>query len=183
GNFGACTVNRQASRVQWPSNDGTMYYLLIHGFGAREGDFQLNVINYNPINQDPEKAYDISPGDMVVGTTFQAIHPWDGDSTNCGGRHGLIGESPSVWYRVQGTGGTLRASTCNPQTEDDFNSVLHIFEGSTDINRCFAGNDDLASPDRCAQIDWPSSAGQTYYILVHGRLGDQGLFELSVDSV
>lgn len=82
GNFGACQVNRQASRVQWESDDGALYYLLIHGFGSRAGDFQLNVINHRPLNDKCEKADDISPGDMVLGTTFQANFPFDGDSTN-----------------------------------------------------------------------------------------------------
>ena len=82
GNFGACDINRQASRVQWPSDRGVMYHLLIHGFGARTGDFQLNVISFRPLNDKCENAEDISPGDTVIGTTFQATFPWDGDATN-----------------------------------------------------------------------------------------------------
>ena len=82
GNFGACAINRQASRVQWPSENGVMYYLLIHGFGARSGDFQLNVINYRPLNDKCENAKDIQPGDTTIGTTFQATFPFDGDAAN-----------------------------------------------------------------------------------------------------
>jgi hypothetical protein len=81
GNFGACALNRQASRVQWESEEGVTYYLLIHGFGARAGDFTLNVINRTPLNDRCENAEDISPGDMVIGTTFQATFPFDGETS------------------------------------------------------------------------------------------------------
>jgi hypothetical protein len=44
GTLGTCDSNRQASRVEWDSTAGTLYYLLVHGFGSRVGNFQLDVI-------------------------------------------------------------------------------------------------------------------------------------------
>jgi len=82
GNFGACAINRQASRVQWESTQGTVYHLLIHGFGTRTGDFQLNVFNQRPLNNRCEDAKDISVGDTLLGTTFQATFPFDGQAAN-----------------------------------------------------------------------------------------------------
>jgi hypothetical protein len=38
-----CSLNRQASQVQWDSETDVTYYVLIHGFGARVGEFQLSV--------------------------------------------------------------------------------------------------------------------------------------------
>lgn len=183
GNFGACQVNRQASRVQWESEDGVLYYLLMHGFGTRSGPFQLNVINHRPLNDKCEKAESISPGDTVIGTTFQANFPFGGDSTNCGGQFGLIGESNSVWYRTVGTGGRLQVSTCNPQTATNFDTKLHVFEDDCKIGSCIGGNDNYDSPQRCSLHEWDTVAGKEYYILVHGFLTSNGMFELSLKSV
>ena len=98
-----------------------------------------------------------------------------------GGEFGLIGESNSVWYRTTGTGGRLRASTCNPQT--DFDTKLHVFEGNCAIGSCTGGNDNFDSPNSCSQHEWDTQVGEDYFILVHGVLTSNGLFELSLDNV
>lgn len=97
-----------------------------------------------------------------------------------GGQFGLIGEANSVWYRVIGTGGTLEASTCNPETT--FDTKIHIFEGCG-INTCIGGNDNFQSPERCSLTQWQTESGKEYYILVHGFLTANGLFELTVNQV
>jgi hypothetical protein len=44
GTLGTCDSNRQASRVEWDSTADTLYYILVHGFGARVGNFQLDAM-------------------------------------------------------------------------------------------------------------------------------------------
>jgi len=240
GTFGTCQVNRQASRVQWPSERGVRYHILIHGFGTRTGDFQLNVFNYTPLNDSCQNAQPIQPGQAVIGTTFQANFPFDGESTNwcvraetafvslhicvcvlkitsrlrhclsflmlrmvgdctcfsdvlirgilsflccSGGQFGLIGDASSVWYRVMGNGQIYEASTCNPNTAPNFDTKLHIFEGDCDIDSCIGGNDNYNSPERCSLTTWDTKVGTEYWILVHGFLTSNGLFELSVRQV
>ena len=79
GTFGACIGNLRASRTGWDSERGVIYYILVHGFGSRTGDFQLNVISYAPLNNACADAEDINVGDTVVGTTFQADVPFGGN--------------------------------------------------------------------------------------------------------
>lgn len=95
-----------------------------------------------------------------------------------GGRFGLIGEANSVWYRSIGTGRTVTATTCSDVT--DFDTKIHVFEGDCGINDCIGGNDNFQSPGRCSQHSWQTQSGEEYYIMVHGFLTANGLFEFSL---
>lgn len=79
GTFGPCTGNLRASRAGWASQRGVTYYILVHGFYSKTGDFDLNVITYAPLNNLCADAEDINVGDTVVGTTFQADVPFNGN--------------------------------------------------------------------------------------------------------
>lgn len=86
GNFGSCRLNSYLSRVQWESNRGETYYVLIHGFNNRVGNFNLNVITARPLNERCSDAIYIPIRDEpIIGTTFQAELPWGANkATNCG---------------------------------------------------------------------------------------------------
>lgn len=111
--------------------------------------------------------------------------------TNCiracfallGGRFGLVGDTSSVWYKVTSPiKQTLEASTCHTLT--DFDTKLHIFEGSCASSAsCLGGNDNYQSPNRCSLTTWTAQANTPYYVLVHAFMVDNGLFELSVRAV
>ena len=179
GHGGVCPHSSMYSRVQWMSNLGQTYTLLVHGFNNKVGAFDLNVVTHRPLNTKCSDAttLPISPKgstDTIVGTTFQASLPWgENKSTNCGGRFGLIGDTPSVWYKVRTTTTqTIEASTCHPLT--DFDTKLHIFQGSCSSNgSCIGGNDNYNSPARCSLTQWTANAGTDYYILVHAFMVDQ----------
>ena len=96
---------------------------------------------------------------------------------------GLVGEYGSVWYRALGTGGTLEASTCNPGTDSTFDTKLHVFVADCRIGSCIAGNDNFNSQVGCSLVTWPTAELEEYFIMVHGALTDQGLFELSLRSI
>lgn len=98
GTFGACTGNLRASRTGWDSERGRTYYILVHGFGTKTGDFQLNVISFAPLNDICDDAADIAVGERVVGTTFQSGVPFGGSPND--------GISLS-WYVLHSVRGSL----------------------------------------------------------------------------
>ena len=86
GNFGSCRINSLYSRVQWESVRGETYYILVHSFNNRVGNFDLNVITARPLNERCSDAISIPiSDDTIIGTTFQAELPWGSNkATNCG---------------------------------------------------------------------------------------------------
>ena len=65
-----------------------------------------------------------------------------------------------------------------------FDTKLHIFQNSCDSNsNCIIGNDNFVGYDQCSTVQWMAQAGIEYYIMVHGMLSANGLFELGVRAV
>ena len=156
----ACAVKPLASRVSWQSELGVTYYILVHGFATKVGDFELNIEGRN---DQCQYAIALSVGDQIAGDTRGAMFPFDGEIDDCGGT-GWIGEAQALWYKVQGTGGRLQATTCTGDLQ--FRTFkIHVFESSCDnVDSCIGGD----SPNNgCATYEWDSSAGTPYYILVH----------------
>ena len=98
----------------------------------------------------------------VVGTTLEAtpdsVEPCGADVTG-----------PGVWYMVQGTGGTLRVTTCTSVT--DFDTKISVYCGDCASLTCVAGNDDDAQCDEqgSSTVAWCSQPGATYLVLIHGH--------------
>lgn len=97
-----------------------------------------------------------------------------------------VGTGGGVWYKVVGTGGFLRASTCNAGTSYD--TRLHVYSGTCSSLSCVTANDDyFSTPYTCSNsslnsiVEWCSSPGQIYYILVSGFGSATGNFSLSLD--
>jgi hypothetical protein len=80
--------------------------------------------------------------------------------------------SPGVWYTVYGTGGRMRAFFNEFGEETDFDARVSIFRGSCSSLECVEQDDSLL---------WDSTAGELYYMLVHGADGSSGNFGLFVD--
>ncbi len=107
---------------------------------------------------------------------------------------GTSGPFQGLWYSVVGTGNTLTATTCSPNTS--FDTRIQVWCSCSDFSTlsCVAGNDDGGTPD-CAlpppndtffwesRASWCSVPGVTYLILV-GSFGDGvvGDFELTVSD-
>jgi protocatechuate 3,4-dioxygenase beta subunit len=172
---GACDVNNLASRISWNSELNKVYWIMVHAFSKRTGNFEINIEANNDMCQF---AVPMAPGDSIKGDNRGAQAPFGGEIDNCGGT-GLIGEGGALWYKVIGTGATLEASTCNEGT-GYLDTKIHVFEGSCDIDSCIGGH----SPQRtCGRYQWASTAGVEYFILVHSYQPAAGLFELSVNEV
>jgi len=185
GLTGICRSNRQASAASWLSEPGTIYYILAHGFGNREGPFSINVVSQKPLNDHCENAELIGVDvGTAIGTTKESTVDFNGEVQNCADFYGTVGNSGGVWYHVRGTGAIYEASTCSDVT--NFDTKVHVFGyGCSDIDMCLHGNDDANPGDPaflCSSVKWVAVTGVDYYILVHGDAG-KGIFELSVRSL
>lgn len=88
-----------------------------------------------------------------------------------------------MWYKTVGTGGRLAASTCSDNFSID--SIVSVYSACQSPT-CIAHNDDGddSSCDSQSLVEWDSTQGAEYYILVHTFFsGDQGSFELSVSEI
>jgi hypothetical protein len=98
---------------------------------------------------------------------------------------GLPNEGPSLWYSVFGNGKRLTVSLCDVATT--FDAQLHVFcaEGCATANfDCVAANDNALS-GQCGldpEVSWCSAPGQEYLILVTGKNGAEGAFNLTVET-
>ncbi|KAL3934624.1 MAG: hypothetical protein SGBAC_009696 [Bacillariaceae sp.] len=126
------------------------------------------------------------------------------DSTANGGAcQGItIGDTPGLWFAVEGTGQTLRASTCHPETQvkvkislfstldstcntlscegvslqPDFECPMSTLSSQTDGDRTWS------SPS--TKVDFPTVAGIKYYLLVQqNSVSETGKVHLSIRPV
>ncbi|NNL81635.1 MAG: hypothetical protein HKO67_14190, partial [Flavobacteriaceae bacterium] len=161
GNDDSCSLQ---SEVEFSTEAGTSYYILVHGFSSNTGSFLLNVSCTAPPevpdNDVCDDAIPISCGDVVTGDTTLAT----GDDTLpfCGTSETA---SPGVWYVFNGTGDMIdiTASTA----DSDFDTKLFVFSGSCGSLVCIDGNDD-GGPGLTSEVSFMSDPGVDYYIYVTG---------------
>ncbi|CAB9496619.1 expressed unknown protein [Seminavis robusta] len=174
---GGCPDKPFSSYAKWRSEIGVTYYLLVHGFTTKIGNFEINV---QGTNEQCEYAPQVPPGVVVASDTTGAIFPFGGVLDNCDGT-GLIGEAPAVWFQVRGTGGRMQAKVCPEGGEATAARPfkLHIFEASCDdYGSCMGGDDPRKG---CALYEWESNSNTPYYILVHNYAQPSaGNFELGI---
>jgi len=167
------------SEISWVSQVNQVYYILIHGWDTRVGDFGL-------ILDEPESdvtndfcvsAFSLSPNPSVVfgstvGASMENTTPICSNITQTG---------PGVWYTVSGTGERLVASTCNSADGDtvtDFDTKISVFTGACGEFTCTLADDNYCGSQ--SRLVWLTEPGVTYYILVHGETS--GTFGLVVDE-
>ena len=117
-----------------------------------------------PPNDDCVFAEDAAVPSQVnastLGASFDAAPYCDTDNT-----------APGVWYRVIGTGNTMRASMCIELVDPNYDPKISVYCGGCDVLFCVAGNDDGYCPDwpiEPSDVSWCSIAGAEYLVLVHG---------------
>jgi hypothetical protein len=123
-------------------------------------------------SDDCTGAISITPG-ITSGTTAGATT--DTGTPFCG--TGVT--SPGVWYQFVGNGGTAALDICGGGTWD---SKLSAYTGTCGALVCETGNDDnfgVCGSSRSA-IEFPTTNGVTYYVLVHGFGGANGPFDLNL---
>jgi hypothetical protein len=109
-------------------------------------------------------------------------------SSSCGGASASA--SPGVWYLLQGDGRAYTVSTCASTTTTTttttmttttlLDTQISVFRGD-DCNSltCVNGNNDYCGLQ--STVVWQTTAGDTYYILVHGSYPNStGTFTLTI---
>jgi len=92
-----------------------------------------------------------------------------------------LSSSAGVWYKVIGTGDSLTVTTC---FATGFDTKIGVFCGSCDGLTCVGGNDDATCTfsGLRSRVNWCSSNGTEYYILVTGFSTNTGAFGLIVNN-
>ncbi|MBT8063672.1 MAG: hypothetical protein KJN94_01535, partial [Gammaproteobacteria bacterium] len=164
--------------------DGDEDLLLVHGFGTATGDFDLTVTCEVPPENDvcEDAIGPLVAGDIVSGSTTLATldEPPDIDC-------GTSVTAPGIWYEVLGTGNTMTASTCNdgdPATGGaNYDTKISVYCADCEVKECIGGQDDnfgAACAGFTTKFDWPTQAGATYKVLVHGFSSSTGDFDLAI---
>lgn len=157
--------------VSWTSVIGSDYLILV---AERDGSSLENQPLDVSIHRNDECA-NASPvtaqgGSRYTATTIDANV--SSNVTTCAS----IPSGPGLWYTVQGTGGDMRASTCEGTVID---TQLSVFQGtSCDTLECVDGNDNACATQ--SAVLWASQSDKTYYILVHAT--SPGTFSLSLEG-
>lgn len=91
-----------------------------------------------------------------------------------------------VWYTVTGTGNTMTATTCGDFF--DYDTKLTVWCDECEDLTCIGGNDDSCfsgASGLLSTVEWPSTTGVEYKVMVHGFGSATGNFELTItdDSV
>jgi hypothetical protein len=170
------------SAVEFDATAGQTYRIVVDGAEGQVGKFFLSWLPVTPAappgpppaNDDFSDAEDISGIDgSVTGTTIDATEQ-SGEPN-----HQYHEGSHSVWYRWQASQtGTASFDTVGSQ----FNTILGVYQGSavgslTEI----AWNDD--NDTLRGRVSFPTSAGQTYFIMVDGFGPESGPVSLSWHAV
>ena len=100
------------------------YLLAITGYGSSTGNYQLNFKTYGscvtPVNDECSAAITLSvPSFTPFNVTYAAGDP----TIFCG----TVQAQKTLFYKVIGTGQTMIAHTCNPET--NFESTIAVFTG------------------------------------------------------
>lgn len=162
------------SAVSWISSIQQTYWILVHGNVEADGldpSFQLSVLTrFNDecsIAVGPVKIGDDNP--PVIGDT----RPATVNALTCGER---VNDSPSVWYRVRGTGAEMTVNVCEGPSPL-FVGRISLFTGICSNLQCFAQSD-----GGCV-LKWQSTPFRTYYIMISGLASTStGVFGLKVTS-
>jgi hypothetical protein len=116
-----------------------------------------------PLNDQCVGATDISieTGSLIGSTLFATSESMQATCSQ------VTLESPGVWYRTEGTGGLMTATTCGAAT--DFDTKLSVFEGKSCLDlQCVSANDNTFNGgcNFSSTANWQSEVGMLYYILV-----------------
>jgi hypothetical protein len=178
--------------VYWVAEPEVDYYMFAHSVEDNvenidvdtlgDGSLLLNVLNFPPIANDNcgSVITTLTDGSVVSGSTEGATPEANLTSFAACGI-----DSAGVWFKVNGTGSDLRATTCLSGT--DHPTQIHVFSGSCDSLLCisveannYAACSDFDTATNSATVNWETEEGVEYFILVGSRDGSVGNFELSV---
>lgn len=140
---------------------------------------RLDCVEYPaPANDLCANAVALDVPSSTLGSNVGALA--DPDALPCG----VPNSGRGVWYSFTGTGTTVTATTCSPNTT--MNTRLLVNCGGCDNLFCVGGNDDdfvctapgYSPRGRRSTVSFCTTAGMTYWIVVASGAGAEGAFEL-----
>ena len=207
-NFAVCGAGNN-SYLEFAYTAGENYYILIHGFSAAQGnfDFELTCVEGCPDGSNPGDACDdgdpttgldtvqedctcagiplqenddacgalaVNCGDIISGSTVGALAD---DVPFCGTSNGTGG---GLWYLFTPVNsGVGTASLCG----SNFDTKIRVFSGDCQTLVCVGGNDDnftACGSGNNSHLEFTYTAGESYYILIHGFSAAQGNFNFEL---
>lgn len=158
------------SRFAFPSTNGTVYHILVHGYEDQTGDFELEIECVDLPNDLCASALPLTCFGTVDGSTTYATFD---DVEECG--TGI--QAPGIWYTFTGVDATVILSTCE---NFGYDTRINVFSGSCTDLVCVTGNDDSPDAGVCSEAVFLAEPDETYFVLVQGYDGATGDFGLSM---
>jgi len=156
---------------------GQEYWIRVSGKNGAAGAYTLTVTTQSLFNDFCSGAIPLMCNEIVSGTTLTATPESLG---TCGTSDGSGG---AVWFSFIGTGDEIEISTCQPGS--NYDTKLRVYSGDCGSLVCVAGNDDASCTfsGLRSRVNWFSTAGVEYKILVHGFGSSEGDFEMSLQCL
>jgi len=175
-------ISTNSATVNWESEEGVEYFILVGSRNRKFGDFELSVSEFEPaLNDHCPSAIEVDIPEIqssLKGSTEDGTNDFP-----YGDYCGLPLDTAGVWYTVEGTGEGLSMSTCGKRT---YNSAISIFTGSDcDELQCLTGS--ATADPSCGYsgvtAGWKSELNETYYVYVHGiGPNSYGTFDLEAEK-
>jgi len=181
GNQSACSddcsgtpCSGRSSCARSPVRQGHEYLIRVSGYSGDAGSFGLNVRCK-------------VPGDLCDEAIALSLPAEESGSTAGAGTdyapvcNGEADTAAGVWYTVVGTGHTLTATTCTPDT--GYDTKISVYCAGCGNRSCVTANDDDYScpyGTTRSTVSWCSAPGRLYHILVHGYQEQEGAFGFEV---
>ena len=157
------------SKVSFATTSGTTYYIIVGGFSANEGTFELHVES----TCECDYAEPVSCNTTVSGTTTGGTSsglPFCVTSAGTGGAN---------WYTLTGDGQQWTAETVPPSAGGQYDTKLWVFSGTCGALTCVTGDDD-GGAGTLSKVVFTSSVGTTYYIIVGGFGSNEGNYQMDI---
>jgi hypothetical protein len=173
----AAGCSARASVAELAAVAGTTYRIAVDGKAGSQGIFSLEIHNALPENDDFADAEELSPTPLFANGFTKHATKEAGEPDHAGEPGGH-----SVWYSwTPSAGGNVAVTACT----DTFDPVLAIYTGIAVGNLTPVATTDTDSDD-CDQgssLEFAATAGTPYRFAVDGAGGDDGHFELLLESV
>ena len=147
------------------------YYIVIGGNALEEGAYQLDISNSGYCGSECLNAECVDCGTVKNGnTTGQSISQL-GTCTTSAGTGGV------EWYTFNGDGNPWTFET----TAASYDTKIWVYSGSCDSLVCVTGDNDGGS-GALSYVNFTTTVGVTYFVLVGGFSAGEGTYTLTVSS-
>jgi len=172
GCYGNDCINHGGVSSTFTATAGQQYYIVVDGYNGAVSNYYISLSCGGTSNCGA--AQSLSIGYQAIGSTTSATYD---NAPYCYTTNTARG----TWYRVIGNGHRLYASTCSEFTTYD--TKISVYSGGCNNLNCVIGNDDdygCSYSTSHSEVNWCSTNGVEYLILVHGYSDNSGGFIMSL---